>query len=180
MTEVPPPTTPAAPPARPSSLSFVHLVLALFGVALLAAVGIPAWFSRPEVTLDNAAQLLAEDVQEAQNRAALTRSAVSLRFLPQGDGYEVLGQDGEPLGAKLGNGPFRRQYSYDAVFRGVKIESFEGWDDGSMRFDTLGFLEEGGRVVLTFRGERRELVLAERTGRVTIATLEGSPQDGKH
>ena len=53
--------------ARP----FASAARALAGVALVAGLAIPLWFSRHDVTLDNAALLLVRDLRATQSRAAI-------------------------------------------------------------------------------------------------------------
>jgi hypothetical protein len=135
-------------------------------------VAIPAWFGRASVTLDSAARLLAEDLREVQNRAAFRRTPIRMRFLPEGDGYEFVDDRDQPVRARTGDGPYMRRYSHDAVFEGVRVESFEVAPDGELHYDGLGFLEHPARIVLGFQANTRTLILEERTGVVTIEGLE--------
>jgi hypothetical protein len=142
-------------------------------VAAAAAVGIPLWFARPEVSLERAALLLAEDVRDAQDRAAFGHRELSFVFLPGGDGYEVRDVQGEVIEARLGPEPFRREYSKDAVFRGVTLRVVEGAAQGRLTFDRRGFLLDPARIELTFRGASCTLVLEDRTGSITVEGLDG-------
>jgi hypothetical protein len=136
---------------------------------LLSALAIPAWFEQPGVTLQRAAVLLAEDLREAQNRAAFGHRPVEVRFLPDGDGYEVCDEAGHPLAARVGAGPFRRRYSKDAVFRGVRLEVREGGADGRISYDRLGFLADPTRIEMHYRDRHISLSLERSTGRIEIA-----------
>ena len=116
-------------PHRPCAASLrgaftiLELLVLLAAVSVVASVGIPAYFSRPAVTLDSAAKLLAKDLREVQNRAALYEEALMIRFDEDGQGYAATDRRGQPLLSPYGRGPFVRDYDIDAVFRGVRVES---------------------------------------------------------
>ena len=160
------PSSSAAPRRRGTSLLGVLVLLAVLGVA--ASLAIPAWFHRPDVTLENAAHLLAQDLRDVQNRATLAHFAMEVRFEPDGDGYRAVRTNGEPLNAPVGDGPFVRTYSRDAVFRGVRVlrVDFEGAE--AMRFDRRGSAVTTGEIVLGFRGEERTVHVDRRTGRLYV------------
>ncbi len=142
------------------------LMLAIVTVA--ATLAITSWFQRPCVTLDGAARLLAQDLEDVQDRAAYQRRALRLSFFPDGDGYEVLDAAGRPITAPIGGGEFRRRYSENAVFRGVRVEQTQVGPQGAIHFGPYGLALEGGRVVLSFGDEYRVLRIAPTSGLVTI------------
>jgi Tfp pilus assembly protein FimT len=154
---------------RPSTFSLLQLFVGLGIVGLLSAVAIPAWFEQPEVTLERAAELFAEDLREAQNRAAFGHRPVEVLLFPDGDGYEVRDEAGHPPAARVGAGPFRRVYSKDAVFRGVRLQVCEGAAEGRISYDRLGFLAEPTRIEMHYRDRRIRLSLERSTGRIEIA-----------
>lgn len=169
--------TPAGPPEegsprpplrRRSTFNLLQLLVGLGLVALLSAVAIPAWFARPAVTLERAAVLLAEDLREAQNRAAFGHRSVEVVFFPGGDGYEVRDDSGRPLAARVGEGPFRREYSRDAVFRGVRLSILDGVAAGSIFYDRLGFLVEAARIEVHYQDRQVVLSLEERSGHIKM------------
>ncbi len=155
-----------------SGVTLVHLVLLLAVLTWAASAAIPAWFSRVDVTLENAAVLLTRDLCDARDRAAFQHREITVKFYADGDGYEVVGADGEPIEAPVGDGGFVRRYSRDAVFRGVSIESVEAGVGNALRFGPRGLALTGGRITVTFDDARRTVVLEEKTGDLTI---EGMP-----
>ncbi|MBK7878880.1 MAG: hypothetical protein IPJ77_24740 [Planctomycetes bacterium] len=99
--------------ARRSGFSLLELLLVLVGITVLAAVSIWAFFARAEVTLENAARLLVEDLHLAQSRALFLRAPVEFRFDADGFGYQVSDSTGQSSGVEaldfLG-----RRYDVDA------------------------------------------------------------------
>ncbi len=165
---------------RRATFSLLQLFIGLGLLAVVSAVAIPAWFARPDITLDNATILLAEDLREAQNRAAFGHRFIDVVFLPDGDGYEVRGDDARPIEARVGSGPFRREYSRDAVFRGVRLQVVSGAPEGKLSYDRLGFLAQPAKLTLAYRGERSTIDLEERTGKITVeGTREPWIDDGE-
>jgi Tfp pilus assembly protein FimT len=145
-------------------------VLAL--ITVVAAIAIPLFYSRPAVTLDNAAILLARDLRAAQNEAVHRRKDVYAHFFGDGSGYRVFDESGEALKNPTGSGELVRRYTADAVFEGVRVASVEFGPRHMARFTPDGLAVRGGVVVLEFRGDQRILTLAEGSGLVEITGLE--------
>ena len=151
-----------------AGFTIVELTIVLLAIALVASLAIPAWFERGEVTLDNATRLLAQDLREAQNRAAFHRQAYRVEFSPDGDGYRVVDETGRTITAPIGNGPFERRYARDATFRGVVIERVEFGEDRILEFDQRGFAEEGGAALLRFQNDARVVRVSPYSGLIEI------------
>ena len=149
----------------------LELLVTLFVISVLAAIAIPAFFGRPEVTLENASVLLAHDLRTAQNRSAYLAEPCRFVFDDDGDGYRVLNLRGDVILNPATGQPFVRRYSVDAVFSGVIVEGVECGGDRAIAYDEHGRVLEGARVTLEFRGHRRILVVDDAKGAVTI---EGS------
>ncbi len=142
------------------------IVLAV--VTVTAAASIWAYFSRPEVTLDNAALLLARDMRLAQNRASLLHRPVSLIFREDGDGYRIVdGLEDSPL-PRRGPERFERWYSRDAIFEGVKILRVGLGAGERLVFDGEGSTTPVGRITLSYEEETRTLELEAGTGRILL------------
>ncbi len=75
----------------------MELLIVLALLSFTASVGIPAYFARPSITLDNAARLLAKDLRNVQNRAALYGEQLEIRFDEEGSGYAATERFGESL-----------------------------------------------------------------------------------
>lgn len=157
--------------------TLLELIVVLGLIALVAALAIPAYYSRPAVTLDNAAKLLARDLRAAQNRAASQSKTVEFRFLPEGDGYEAVDASGRHLADPGGGGDFVRRYSRDAVFEGVRLACLDLDEDRSVRFDDRGFAERGGRFLLTYRGEERLVEVRQGSGFLNVIGLDETWHD---
>jgi Tfp pilus assembly protein FimT len=155
-----------------AAFTILELLVLLAAVSVIASLGIPAYFSRPNVTLDSAAKLLAKDLREVQNRAALYEEALVLRFDEDGHGYSATDRRGQPLLSPYGQGPFVRDYDFDAVFRGVRVESVRAAKGGRVPFDPSGRPESSAEVVLTFRGETRRVILRAGSGLISIEGLD--------
>ncbi|MBI1382619.1 MAG: hypothetical protein GC161_16200 [Planctomycetaceae bacterium] len=148
-----------------------HLIGLLLGLALLAAAGLPAWFNRPDVTLANAADLLVIDLRCAQN-LAVVRSSPTFVVLDPG-GYEVVDADGAVLDNPRTEQPFVRRWDRDAVFRGVELSKLALADGGNrISFDRNGYVQPGGDVWLSFRGERRRVWIEAPRGLLSVVETE--------
>ena len=152
--------------------TIIELTVVLVILSMVASIGIPAYFGRPSVTLDNAARLLAKDLREVQNRAALYEEQLEIRFAEDGDGYQATDAFGEPLVSPYGVGPFLRDYPVDAVFRGVKIKSVDAGPDRAISFGRSGQPLEHGAICIEFKGEERTVRLRARSGLVAIDGLD--------
>jgi len=155
-----------------SGFTILELLIALAVIVVVATVAIPAWFGRVDVTLNNAIKLLAQDLRDAQDRAAYGRREVVVDFSENGDGYVVQDLEGKPLPAPIGGGPFVRVYSRDAVFRGVTVDSVELGSDGVVRFDDRGFAMNEGSITLAYKSGTRRLRIHSYTGLIEIEGLD--------
>ena len=147
--------------------SIVELILWLLVLTAIAAIAVPRYFER-DVTLENGAVLLANDLRAAQNRAAFSGQILFLRFFEDGDGYEVVGQDGEPIADPRTGRPFVRVYSSDGVFEGLRIVELHLNDEFTLMFTPSGETSSQLDCVLEFQDETRHLSAARSTGIVTI------------
>lgn len=173
-------TAPQATPARSfTGLSILALVVAMLVVAMGASFAIPAFFKRPSVTLESAVELFAKDVLDLQNQAVLNFERVELRFLDEGDGYTGHHRDGRLLAAPTGNGTFEREYSFNAVFRGVRIDTIQLGDGGDvLAFDRRGHASTDLRLVFAYEGATCEVHVEDGSGRVVIGEVT-SDTDGR-
>lgn len=150
-------------------LNLLDFLIALVGILVVSVVAIPGFFGRPEVTLDSAAMLLANDLRFAQNEAALAQQGTEVHFDADGDGYEVLYQGGPSVDNPVGGGPLHRRYSRDAIFRGVRVAVED--DTSRVRFDASGFALDHLAVRLEYGGEVRRLRLSRGSGMMEIEGL---------
>jgi hypothetical protein len=160
---------PSSLPPRPrSGLSILGVCVSLLAIALISSLAIPAFFERPSVTLESATKLFAKDVTDLQNQAVLGFETVELRFLDGGDGYSGHHRDGRLLPAPTGDSTFRREYSFNAVFQGVRMDIIELGQGNSLHFDRQGHAMTSLRVVFAYEGGTCEVRVVEGTGRVII------------
>jgi Tfp pilus assembly protein FimT len=168
--------SPGSRPARAPStgITLLELAISLALISLVALLAIPAFYSRPEVTLDRAAQLLARDLQLAQNDAVRWRQDVHFHFLPDGRGYAPRFGDGRPMPNPVGGGALERDYGRDGVFQGVRIERLQlAGDPRAIRFDRLGFAHGAGFIELSFNGRVCRVEVDESSGLVSLHGLSG-------
>jgi hypothetical protein len=145
-----------ARPVRSSrrGASLLTILLLLCGIALVAALAIPAYFHSDGVTLDAAAKVLARDLRSLQNRAALQKG--TLRMVFDADGWRALDADGKPVTAIGEATPIVRRFSSDGVFEGVTIDSVRMGDAKSptgseLVVDSRGLTRHGGVMTMRFR-----------------------------
>jgi Tfp pilus assembly protein FimT len=154
-----------------SGFTLTDLVVALALVTCTAALAIPAFFNRSEVTLEAAALLLAKDLRAAQNRAAYLGYEIEVEFDEDGGGYSMTEdrQDATPFVA--------RRYGFDAVFRGVRI--LEVLQQGELVYLPVGFPREGAMITLTYEGDERVVMVDGGSGLLRIVgSSSGFVDDG--
>jgi type II secretory pathway pseudopilin PulG len=154
-------------------VGLLAILATLAVIALLAGLTIPYWFGRHEVTLDNAARLLARDLQAVQNRTAFLGEPARVRFHEHG--WEATDSAGEVLTRYGGEEPFARRLDADAVFEGVTLQAIAFGDDAALDLGTHGEPLEEGSLVVTFRGERRLVRVTLPHGEVLIEGLARGP-----
>lgn len=162
-----------------SAFTLLELLIVLVLITLIAAVSTWAYFSRPEVTLDNAIRILARDLQIAQNRAILLRRPVSIVFADDGDGYRLVDRT-EASPADRGDFErIERRYSRDAIFEGVRILPVGLAARGEIVFPCDGREPPPGRIMVGYREETRTLEIENGTGRILLSDREHALAHGK-
>jgi prepilin-type N-terminal cleavage/methylation domain-containing protein len=173
---------PGSPAPRRGALrgfTILELLIVLALVTVTAAVSIWAYFSRPEVTLDNAALLLARDLRIAQTRALLFRRPVSLVFSPDGEGYRIVDETGSAGFSRPAFERVERRYARDAIFQGVRILPLGLAAAGRVVFPGDGSEPPTGRLTLSYGDETRSLEIESGTGRVLVTDrITGVPRPG--
>jgi type II secretion system protein H len=157
---------------RARGFSILELLVALALLTVVATLSIWAFFSRGEVTLENAAKLLADDLQIAQSRAVYMKTAVEVRFDDDGLGYRLSDASGRKSGIPALDLEGRR-YDADAVFEGVRVQEIHGarisMPERSVVFDARGSIDHTMWITLAYRGETRTIELDARTGACVVA-----------
>ena len=169
----------------PRGLRLPGVLMLLVGIALGSSVAIPMWFGRPAITLNNAAELLDADLEELRQRASYLFADVQITFDDEGDGYRMSDSFGTPLSAPIGGGEYKRCYSVDAVFRGVRILSvdIEGRDGRTLGISPQGDFKHSATIEIGFEGERRSIFIDSESGEVEIGkgaedqVVQAPPQD---
>ncbi|MCE9595334.1 MAG: GspH/FimT family protein [Planctomycetes bacterium] len=155
-----------------SGVSLLAVLLILVGIALVAGWAIPRFFAQPDVTLDNAANLLARDIRTAQNRAMWSGIDAYVRFDEDGGGYRIVDHNGKQLERLGALGDWGQRYEDGGVFGGVTIERVACGDDNALYFDAKKRDWEGGEVEIGFRGDTRIVRVAPRQGEVTVLGMK--------
>lgn len=155
-------------------MSLLAVLLILAAIAVAASWAIPSFFAQPDVTLDNAASLLARDLRTAQNRAMWSGIDAYLRIDADGGGYSIVDGNGRPLERLGALGDWAQRYEEGGVFDGVQIVRVEAGPDRAFLFDAMRHHWEGGEVELAFGGDRRVVRVHAGEGEVTVVGLAGS------
>jgi len=158
-------------PGRSSSLrgfTLLELLIVLVLISLCAATTVRWYFTHADVTLENAAILLARDVRAAQHRSIFLGEKSRFVFLADGAGYSVLDASGEPAHHPETDEPFLRVYSDDGVFKGVSVLEADAGGDRMLEIDGRGLPLEDLEVTLAYRDERRTIRLERKASALTI------------
>lgn len=146
----------------------LQLLAVLLVLSLGAATTVRWYFSRAEVTLENAAILLARDLRAAQHRSIFLDQPGHFVFLPDGSGYTVTDPDGAVAHNLQTDEPFTRIYAEDGVFIGVRVLDALAGSDRTLAIDRRGVPLEDLTVTLEFGDSQRTIVMDRRSGKVTI------------
>ena len=149
-----------------AGFSLTDLVVAMALIAVIATIAVPAFFNRSEVTLENAAILLARDLRTAQNRAAYIASDVYVGFDEGGDGYWISDAEDAPEG---GTPYLIRSYSENAVFEGVVISDVALGEGPYLVYGARGIARTGARITLRYQRDVRVVIVESETGRLLLA-----------
>lgn len=162
--------SPRALTEKRRGFTILELLIILALLTITASVGIPAYFARPAVTLDSAARLLAADLREVQNRAALYQLPLCVELSEEG--YQGIQANGEALHSPYTDGPFVREYGADAVFEGVRILRVSSPQGNRVTFSPKGLAATTASIVLGFGEETRTVRIRKGSGLVEIDGLD--------
>lgn len=152
--------------------TILELLLVLALASLTATAAIPAYFSRSEVTLDNATRLLVDDLRQAQIRAVYRNAPVEVCFEVDGDGYSILDRAGGDDEYPAQSSEVFRRYSQDAVFEGVRFSAIQLEPGRSLLFAADGTTLTGGRLTLDYGGDARTVSIDPARGTIRAPELE--------
>ena len=167
------------PSNRRTTFALLHFASFLALSTLIAATAIPAWFGRGDVTLEQAAILLARDLRAVQNQAVIVGRNIELEFLPDGDGYKAIDELGGEVTLYSDGIPLARRYNADGVFQGVRVRSVTLEEAGPIKYSPSGYALNGGQIVLSLREERIIVSISPESGWVSIEGLSKPWQDGE-
>jgi len=156
------------------AFSLFELLIVLLILSLCAATTIRWYFSNADITLENAATLLAHDLRAAEHRSIFLGEPGRMVFLPDGSGYTLTDELGILARHPQTDLPFMRIYSEDGVFTGVEIAAARAGEDRTLVIDDRGRATEDLSVTLRFEGHERSVHLDHASGRISI---EGSTSD---
>lgn len=152
---------------RAGGFTIVELAAVLVLVALVSTVAIRSWFARSDVTLENAAELLASDLRHMQTRATVRQVPVAVVFHADQGGYH-----GQDLGRSDGVEETRR-YPHDAVFEDVRIDAVRFRQGDKLVFDSLGRPNVDVSITLVHHGVARTVLVDARRARVAVEGDQG-------
>jgi hypothetical protein len=155
--------------ARRRGISLLEVFLSLLLLGVVFGVWVLGHFGRSEITLDSAGQLLVEDLRAAQSRALVHADATYVLF--EGNGYTAVDSLRIPLLHPRTGLDFVRDYARDAVFEGVEVELADFEAVHGVLFDARGEVASGGRIVLRFGDDRREVVVDSASGLISSRPL---------
>ena len=141
-------------------------------ITVTSVIAIPAYYSRPAITLDSASRLLARDLRYCQNEAVMRGTSTRAIFEEFGDGYKLETARSMPLPNPVGGGNLVRVYSRNATFEGVRITTIAGISVPVVRFDRDGFCLDEARIELHYKDEVRTVHIDQGSGLLTIHGLD--------
>jgi Tfp pilus assembly protein FimT len=154
----------AAPMRR--AFTILELCLTLLVLTLVATFSITAYFSRPEVTLTHATEILVGDLRLAQSRAIELHTTFEFALENGGDGYHYNLIGVAPTDVAT------RHYPADAIFEGVFISRVVPGDLKRILFDENGEPSSDATIVLSFRGEARGVRIDRASGAISVLEID--------
>ena len=151
-------------------ISLLSLLLTILGIGLTAALVVPRFFAKTNVTLDNAAVVLAKDLRAAQQRSSFVHQAS--RFEVRSDGYRVVDATGALVHRYGSDENFERSFGPRSVHAGVAISKIELGADSALDIDAVGLATESGSITLEFQGVERRLSIRPGRGLIDIEGLD--------
>ena len=148
--------------SRSGGFTILELAAVLALVTLVSTLAIRAWFGRSDVTLQNAAELLAGDLREVQSISTLRHAPHEVVFHPDGGGYHAqeLGQAEEAA--------HERRYPRDAVFEDVRVTRVLIAKGGRLVFDSLGRPSSDASITVAHRGVARTVLVDASLARISV------------
>lgn len=148
--------------SRADGFTILELVAVLVMVTLVSTLAIRAWFGRSDVTLQNAAELLASDLREVQAISTLRHAPHEMVFNADGSGYfaREMGQVEEAA--------HERHYPRDAVFEDVQVTLVRVAKGEHLVFDALGRPASDAAITVSHRGVARTVLVDAARGRVSV------------
>lgn len=153
--------------------TLLELCLVITIIGLLAAYGIPKYYSVIEdYRLEYAAQTVSSQLQYGKQMAMDKRETVYVVFTPDRVGlYRLNGSSLEPVGQPrfYEGGVFFDSNDNSwlpEIYGNLTSGQFLGW---GLKYNFRGFVEESGSIVLKVSsGKTISVVVAEKTGRITV------------
>jgi type II secretory pathway pseudopilin PulG len=158
-----------SPARRAGGFTIVELAAVLLLVTLVSTLAIRSWFARSEITLENAAEILVEDLRHMQAHANLQHTPLEFAFDEDGSGYRARDLHGNTCAEGA------RRYSADAVFEDVRVAGVRVEAGERLMFDALGHPACDASITLTQRGATRTVLVSARTN--TIAVERDAPRN---
>jgi prepilin-type N-terminal cleavage/methylation domain-containing protein len=158
---------PGRSPSR-DGFTLLELLVVLLVMSFAAAFTVRHYFAQPDVTLENAAILLARDLRAAQHHSLLMNEPSLVLFLPDGAGYVVTDKPGNVIENPMTGETFVRSYPDDGVFDGVRVVAARSGDDRTLEIDKRGMPLEDLEVTLGFGGEERTVQFEAKSGALTV------------
>jgi len=148
--------------SRSGGFTILELVAVLVMVSLVSTLAIRAWFGRSDVTLQNAAELLASDLREVQAISTLRHAPHEMVFHSDGSGYfaREMGSSEETA--------HPRHYPRDAVFEDVQVTMVRVAKGERVIFDAQGRPASDAAITVSQRGVARTVLIEASRARVSV------------
>ena len=153
---------------KSDGFTILELLVSLAAVSVAATAAVSAYFSCGDVTLDNAARLLIDDLHQAQIHAVARVAPVEVHFNPDGSGYRIV----DVKNALVPTSDIERSYTRDAVFEGVWITAVRIGGENTLTYDGNGTTRQSGEITLSYQGEQRTVFIERPSGTIQAPDLD--------
>ena len=159
------------------AFTLIELIMVMVIVSIMAAIAIPRFQSFYDIKLGGTARKLVADVRYAQQLAIINDEAYGVEFNTGAETYRIYRvSDNSTVIDPLTRGNFIMDYTTDAEYIGIDLDSVDFAGTSTLMFNAMGVPQDSGgnniaaegTVDLSYKGMTRTITVTPNTGRTIL------------